>query len=222
MIQTDTTSIGKNSSIPMGQYTDVVKGQQEDDTTIDNKNKYIPRTIRIQPEICRKSKSDKSSHKHTQTRTPGTITTGNTSSGKTEKELELEAKNEKLEREVEELKKGLHTLQVQMLELVTAFKTERRTDTTPQCKKYKMTGTQKATMQENDIDMDKNGNSDSTSKQTEDPPMLNRPSPTIYKTRDEETVLMKGENTTTKSRRMQAQPMIINHSIWSRSVQINQ
>jgi hypothetical protein len=42
----------------------------------------------------------------TQRQEEGTLTTGNTSSGKTEKELELEAKNERLEKEVEELKKG--------------------------------------------------------------------------------------------------------------------
>jgi hypothetical protein len=143
-IQTDTTSNGKSSNIPMGRYADIVKNQIDNEVHVTPTPRYIPRTIRIQPTRFADCLNATDTTKVPRERQEeGTLTTSYTSSGKTEKERELEAKNEKLEREVEELKKGLQNLQLQMFELITALNEEKKKDATPQRKKYKTAGKQK-------------------------------------------------------------------------------
>jgi hypothetical protein len=154
-IQTDTTSNCKSASIPRGRYADIVKNRPEDEGTAATPNRYIPRTIRIQPTRFAECLNGNDTAKARRERQEeGTLTTGNTSSGKTEKEMELEAKNARLEREVEELKKGLQTLQVQMGSLLAALTEEKKKDTTPQRKKYKMAGNQQNQQQLSDETME--------------------------------------------------------------------
>lgn len=135
-IQTDTTSNCKSSTIPTGRYADAVKNQTYGPSSNIQQTGYIPRTIQIQPKRFAECLSGTPTNKARSDRQEeGTITTGNTSSWKTDKEIELEAKNERLEKEVQELKKGLQYLQIQMKELVTALTNEKTKDTTPQRKK---------------------------------------------------------------------------------------
>jgi uncharacterized protein YceH (UPF0502 family) len=94
-----------------GRYADVTKTHQTDESLPHNTSKYIPRTIRIQPtRFAENFNGTAHTLNRRERQEEGTITTGNTSSGKTDKEMELEAKNEKLEQEVAELKQGLKTL----------------------------------------------------------------------------------------------------------------
>jgi hypothetical protein len=187
-IQTDITSLGKDSIIPSGRYADVAKAHQEDDKSKNDQSKYIPRTIRIQPTRFAKNLNGTIHTINTLRRErqeEGTITTGNTSSGKTDKELELETKNEKLEQEVAELKKGLLTLQIQMSELITAMKTDKRTDTTPQRKKYKRTGYQKEAVQDTNTDMEDSANKEYPRLPPTETPNIHRTSHQSSGTRDD-------------------------------------
>jgi hypothetical protein len=160
-IQTDTTSNGKSSNIPMGRYADIVKNQIDNDVHVTPTPRYIPRTIRIQPTRFAECLNGTDTAKARRERQEeGTLTTGYTSSGKTEKERELEAKNEKLEREVEELKKGLQNLQVQMIELITALNEEKKKDATPQRKKHKTASNQKNPTAQADAPMAEEGRTD--------------------------------------------------------------
>jgi hypothetical protein len=99
-IQTNTTSNCKTSSIPSGRCANIVKGQIDDETSADTSSRYVPRTIRIQPTRFAEclNRTDNTPKIRSEWQEEGTITMGNTSSGKTDKEMELKAKNDRLEK----------------------------------------------------------------------------------------------------------------------------
>jgi hypothetical protein len=188
-IQTDTMSNSKSSSIPTGRYADVVKNHIEDATSAETSLRYIPRTIQIQPirfAECLNG-NDHTAKVHRDRQEEGTLTTGNTSSGKTEKELELEAKNERLEKEVEALKKGLQNLQLQMVALIAALNDKKTKVTTPQRKKYNRTGTHKDKIAPSDDELESEVKQTHTNSYPARPQYLRPPQNLYENDRDHET-----------------------------------